>query len=214
MMKPFYWFARTLTKACVRLMYGHKIYGLEHFFPGRGILAPNHASFLDPPLVGVSWPEEVSFLARKTLFSSPLFSILIRQLNSYPIDGKNLNLQALKQICLLLQENKKIVVFPEGIRSEQGLLGPIKSGIGMIALRSQSPIIPVYIHGTYDVWNRFRSLPRFSGKTACVFGTPIDWKKYSELDKKAAQEALAMDVKLAIEKLKIWFDKGAVGIPP
>lgn len=203
-----------MTKAAVHLMYGHKIYGLEHFVPGRGILAPNHASYLDPPIVGISWPEEVSFLARKTLFSFPLFSSLIRQLNSYPIDGKNLNLQALKQICSLLQQNKKVVVFPEGVRTQQGSIGQVKSGIGMIALRSESPIIPVYIHGTFDIWNRSRRFPKLLGKTACVFGKPIDWKKYSDLEKKAAQEALAMDVKNSIESLKLWFDNGATGSPP
>lgn len=213
-MKPLYGGIRALCKAYFYLFFSHKVYGLEHFVKGRAILAPNHTSFFDPPIVGISWPEEIAFLARSSLFSSKIFGAFISSLNAYPVGDTTQDLASLKLICRLLAEDKKVVIFPEGIRSYDGNLHPIKPGIGMLAMRSQSPIIPVYIHGGYDVWNRYRRFPKFFGKTACVFGTPIDWRDYSVLEKKSAQEAIATKVKESITGLKSWYEKGAVDSPP
>lgn len=213
-MNFFYWFTKSSFKVFFKVFYNHKIYGLEHFIKGRGIIAPNHTSFFDPPMIAASWPEDASFLARKTLFSSPFFGPMIRRLNSYPVNGTTQDLGSIKLVCQLLSENKKVVIFPEGIRSKDGNLGQIKSGIGMLAIRCQSPIIPVYISGCYDIWNRYQRFPKLSGKTACVFGTPIDWQKFSHLEKKEAQEKIAESISKAIEKLKTWYENGAKGSPP
>ena len=67
-----------------RILYRHKIYGTHNFYPGAAILAGNHVSFLDPPLLSISTPQEVHFLARQTLFNKPLFGTLIRNLNAHP----------------------------------------------------------------------------------------------------------------------------------
>jgi 1-acyl-sn-glycerol-3-phosphate acyltransferase len=213
-MKPFYWFTRALIKVFVFAAYGHKVYGKEHIVQGKGILAPNHTSFLDPPLIAASWPEEVSFLARKSLFSYRLFGTLITILNAYPVNGTAQDLNSFRLIYGMLEQNKKVVIFPEGIRSSDGALTPIKSGIGMLALRSKSPIFPIYIHGCYQIWNRQRRFPKLWGKTACVIGSPIYWHSFSHLEKKEAQEAIASNVKESLEKLKTWYDNGAIGCPP
>lgn len=213
-MKPFYWTIRNFTKMFIKLFYRHQVYGSEHVPPGRAIIAPNHASFIDPPLVAASWPEEIHFLARKSLFSSFLVGPAIKRLNAYPVTGTAQDLGSIKLICTLLNENKKVVIFPEGNRTLDGSLGPIKSGIGMLSLRCHAPIIPVYIHGSFNVWNRFRKFPKINGKTACVIGSPINSDLFSHMDKKQAQEAIADKVKNALEALKSWYDKGAMGTPP
>lgn len=213
-MNFFYWLTTNSFKVFFKVFYGHKVYGLEHFYKGRGIIAPNHTSFFDPPMVAASWPEDISFLARKSLFSSPIFGPMIRRLNSYPVNGTTQDLGSIKLVCKLLSENKKVVIFPEGIRSKDGSLGPIKSGIGMLAIRCESPIIPVYISGCYQIWNRNQRIPKLTGKTVCIFGSPIDWQTFSHLGKKEAQEEIAINVKDAIQKLKTWYENGAQGIPP
>lgn len=213
-MKIIYRSARSLAKLVFLTAYGLKVYGLEHFFKGGAIIAPNHTSYYDPPLVGVSWPEEIFFLARKSLFQKPLLGTLIRQLNSYPVTGTAQDLASIKQICQLLLENKKVVIFPEGIRSYTGELSPIKSGIGMLAIRCRCPIIPVYINGCYAVWNRTHRFPRLWGNVACVFGSPISSDRFHELDKKTAQEAIANEVRRSIEALQTWYQNGAKGVPP
>ena len=213
-MNLFYWLTTRSFKVFFKVFYGHKVYGLDHFFEGRGIIAPNHTSFFDPPMVAASWPEDASFLARKSLFSKPIIGGMIKRLNSYPVNGTTQDLGSIKLVCKLLGENKKVVIFPEGIRSKDGTLGPIKSGLGMLAIRCESPIIPVYITGCFDVWNRHSRAPKLTGKTACVFGSAIDWKDFSHLEKKDAQEQIGIKVKEAIENLKTWYENGAQGSPP
>lgn len=213
-MKFFYRSVKSFFNLFFKLFYHHKVYGLEHFIQGKGILASNHTSFFDPPIIAASWPEEISFLARNTLFSHPIFGHMISKLNAYPVTGTTQDLSSIKLVCHLLSENKKMAIFPEGIRSSNGELGPIKSGIGMLALRCQAPIIPVYISGAYTIWNRFQKYPKFSGKMACIFGSAIDWQTFNHFGKKEAQEALSLSVGQAIEQLKIWYETGAVGSPP
>lgn len=213
-MKTFYWLSRSLTKLIFQLAYGHKAYGVNHIPPGRAIIAPNHASFLDPPLIAASWPEEISFLARKSLFSSTILNFIITRLNAYPVTGTAQDLGSIKLICQLLNEDKKVVIFPEGIRTFDGTFGDIKSGIVMLAQRCHAPIIPVYIHGSYDVWDRSRKFPKITGKTACVIGSPIYCEEYKQLDKKRAQEAIATKVKESLLSLQSWYENGANGAPP
>jgi 1-acyl-sn-glycerol-3-phosphate acyltransferase len=197
-----------------KIFYRSRIYGLEHFYPRGAILAANHTSYLDPPIVSVSWPEVVHFLARKTLFRSKLFGGFIRKLNTHPVTGESGDIQVMKLLVSLLEEGKKVVLFPEGTRSENGELQPIKPGIGLLVARSKSAIIPVYIHGAYEVWGRKRKLPRLFGKVRCVYGSPITWDSVAGLDKKEAQLALAQKLEDAWKGLKLWLEQGAIGIPP
>lgn len=205
-MKAFYFFARSILKGIVTLLYHHKAYGVENLVKGGAIIAPNHASYLDPPLIGVSSPEEIYFLARQGLFEMPILRTLIRLLNTYPVSGTAQDLGSLKLVFSLLKEEKKIVIFPEGRRSENGKMSDIKSGIGMLAQRSQCPIIPTYIHGTFNIWKRHQVFPKLWGKTACVFGSPIYPQTFDHLEKKEAQYAIANSVKESIESLRIWYE--------
>jgi 1-acyl-sn-glycerol-3-phosphate acyltransferase len=213
-MRLFYRFSRGIFYTFFRLCYRHKVYGTEHLIGGRAIIAPNHASYFDPPLVAVSSTEEVSFLARKSLFSFPLFGTLIRSLNAHPVSGSAEDLGSIKLICRLLNEDKKVVIFPEGIRTPDGTLSEIKPGIGMLAIRCHAPVIPVYLSGTYDAWNKREQFPKIQGKTSCVFGSAIDWQPYAAMDKKQGQEAMAKAVGQAIGQLKRWLESGAQGTPP
>jgi 1-acyl-sn-glycerol-3-phosphate acyltransferase len=215
LMKALYWTVLWLTKWYFKIFFRHRVYGLEHsFYQGGAILAANHSSFFDPPIVAISWPQEVHFLARETLFSHFLFGSLIRALNAHPVSGNASDVSTFKMICELLKKDKKVVLFPEGTRSLDGTLSTIKPGIGLLISRTNSAIIPAYIHGSYTAWNRRSRLPRLWGKTACVFGTPLLWKEFAHLDKKEAHQALATRLTQAILDLKNWYDSGAKGTPP
>lgn len=213
-MKIFYRITVSLMYVFFKIFYKHKIYGALHFFPGKAIIAPNHASFFDPPIIGASAPEEVSFLAKGSLFEHPFFSFLITNLNAFPVTGTAQELHAFKVICKLLDENKKVVIFPEGNRTFDGNMGTIKQGVAMLALRNHAPIIPTYIAGTFEAWNRDNSYPKFFGHTACVFGSAIDPKDFAHLSKKEAQEALTEKLTQSLTQLREWYEQGAQGIPP
>lgn len=209
----FYRFILFLAWSFLRLFYRHKIYGVEHFIRGPAIIAPNHASYLDPPIAAISWPEEVHFLAREGLFKPFLFGSLIRTLNSHPVSGQVNDISVFKTIIELLKEGKQLILFPEGERTD-GQLKEIKPGIGMLAMRAQAAIVPTYIHGTYQIWGRKRKFPKLYGRTACVFGTPIHSGAFAHMDKKEAQEKIAVELTKSLLALKTWYENGAKGTPP
>jgi 1-acyl-sn-glycerol-3-phosphate acyltransferase len=200
--------------AFFKIFYRHKVYGLEHYYKDAAIIAGNHASFYDPPILAISWPDEVHFLAREGLFKNPLFGGLIRKLNAHPVSGDASDIGVFKLVCSLLADGKKIILFPEGKRSDTDALDTLKPGIAMLVSRSKSAVVPAYIHGTFSIWSRFKKLPKIFGRTACVFGTPILWKQFEHLDKKDAQKALTVKLAESINALRDWYEKGAKGIPP
>ncbi len=208
-----YRFILFLAWGAFRLFYRHKVYGIEHFIRGSAIIAPNHTSYLDPEIASISWPEEVHFLARESLFKPFLFGPFIRALNAHPVSGDATDIGVFKTIIEILKEGKQLILFPEGERTD-GELQEIKPGIGMLAIRSKAAIIPTYIHGAYEIWGRHRKFPKLFGHTACVFGTPIHWEAFINLDKKEAQAKIAEEVTKSILALKAWYEAGAKGIPP
>ncbi len=213
-MKPFYAFCRAITKFLFILLYRHKTYGMEHIPKGRAIIAPNHVSFYDPPLIGISCPEEIHFLAKDMLFEKTWLGPIIRRLNAFPVSGNVSDLKTIKSLVYLLQEGEKITIFPEGFRTFDGKLAPIKPGIALIAMRAKAPIVPAYIHGAFEVWPRKSRFPKLWGRTFVVFGSPIDPEDYRDLDKKQAQQAITDEIKKGIEKLMDWHAAGAIGSPP
>jgi 1-acyl-sn-glycerol-3-phosphate acyltransferase len=196
----------TMARGFFRLCYRHKTYGIEKLPPGGAVIAPNHVSFLDPPAIAVSSPDQIHFLARESLFHVPLFKQLISSLNAFPVKRNLLDIGTLKKLCQLIRDGHKVLIFPEGARSKDGELQPIKHGVSLIVRHSDSCVIPAYIHGTFAVWNSERRFPKFWGKTACVFGDPIFWQEFAHLDKKSAESAMTLRLEGAILQLKNWYD--------
>jgi len=139
---------------------------------------------------------------------------LIRNLNTHPVSGEAGDIGVMKTILSLLEQGKKVVLFPEGTRSKNGELQPFKHGISMLVARSKTAIIPVYVDGAYRAWNRSQKFPRLFVKVTCIFGTPITWESFSHLDKKEAQKQIAEKLHADILGLKKWFEEGAHGVPP
>jgi 1-acyl-sn-glycerol-3-phosphate acyltransferase len=210
------WIAIFLVKHFVRFFYHHKIFGIEHIDKGGGILAANHASFLDPPILGISCPDVIHFLARESLFKFPPFRWLIRQLNTHPVTKGKENVATFKKACEMLESNKKIVVFPEGTRSKDGEIKKGQAGVGMLVVRTKCKVIPAYIHGTYSIWNSQQKYPKLKGRTACVFGSALDFTEIlnSEKSKKEIQQIIVDTIMEAIQSLQKWYLEGAKGSPP
>ncbi len=190
------------------ILYRHKIYGKSHIPKGAVILAGNHVSFYDPPLLSISTPYEVHFLARKTLFDVPLFGRLIRRLNAHPVSGKSQDVAVFKTIVRLMKEGKKVIIFPEGTRSIHGGLQPMKPGISLLISRTDAAVVPAYLHGTFNIWPSKRKLPKLWGKTACVFGKPLYFSR------ETPQEEISLAIEKSILDLKDWYERGAKGAIP
>jgi 1-acyl-sn-glycerol-3-phosphate acyltransferase len=207
-----YYLCKFLSFVFIKFFYGHRVYGQEHIPPGGAVVAANHTSFIDPPLVGSSCRGSLHYLARGSLFNAPVIGWLIRQLHTHPVEKGAGNLQTIKLTLDLLQQGHKVLLFPEGSRSVDGTLQPGNLGIGLIVQRARCPVIPVYIHGTFAIWNKERKFPKLRGHTACIFGSPIPYEEHEQ--KKVGQEKIVSKIMERIAGLRDWYQAGAVGTPP
>lgn len=161
--------ARTLAETFASL----ESDGWDRLPEGPCLIAANHQSFLDPPLVGASLPFEIAFVARKSLFSNPVFGGIIRACRAIPLDRDEADLAAVRRALATLAEGRKLLIFPEGTRSHDGNLLPAKAGAGLLALKSGCPVVPVRIRGARDVLPRGGVIPAGGARIRIRFGQAI-----------------------------------------
>ncbi len=171
-MRTIYWLGWLLFGSAFRTVFGLRVIGGANLVTeGPVLVASNHQSYLDPPLVGNLYKTEMVFLARKSLFRG-FFKWLYNQWNAIPVDQDNPDMRSLKSIIRKLREGNRVLVFPEGARSFDGSLGTAAPGIGLIAAKSGAVIQPVRIHGAFEALPRGSARIRFSRITVTV-GPPI-----------------------------------------
>lgn len=158
-MNPSYWLGYSFFKLCARAFFNYRVIGAEKLYlPGGALVVSNHASFLDPPFVGVAFDEDIHYFAKKTLFNNPVMGAIIRSWNAFPVDQDKPDMGSLRTVIRLLKSGSKVLIFPEGSRCLDGQFLPGLPGAGLIVAKSGVPVIPVRIFGTYE------ALPR-GGKT-------------------------------------------------
>ena len=169
-----YWIVQLLSKLFFGIGFRLKAYGLEHIPKDGGfLLAANHASFFDPPAIGCPLPRQICYFARKTLFKGP-FAWLLPRLKTIPVDRDgDSDVSALKRVFKELKNGEGLILFPEGTRTEDGQLQDAQKGVGMIACRSQVPVVPVRIYGSFDALNRFAKKPAWGKQITVVYDKPL-----------------------------------------
>lgn len=143
---------------------------------GPVILASNHASFLDPPLVGAAVRRHVNFLARDTLFPIPLLGRCLRAWEVVPVDRDGGGAAGLKGILDRLRKGGAILLFPEGTRSPDGRLQAARSGIGLVAAKSTASVVPVRVFGSHEAMGRGVSWPR-PRRVVVKFGPAMQFER-------------------------------------
>lgn len=165
-------------RALFRLYFRWHIADADRVPPtGPVILAANHVSFLDPPMVGTAVTRTINYLARESLFRFPVFGAYLRALNTVPVDRDGQGAKGLKMILDRLNRGGGIILFPEGTRSRDGQLQRARSGIGLTVIKSDAPVVPIRLFGTFEAWNRRQLFPR-PRKIAICFGEPVDFAEY------------------------------------
>jgi len=200
--KLFYAFIKFLAKTLFKLFYGLKVRGIENVPVGSAFIAPNHVSFFDPPVIAVSCPYEINFLARASLFRNKLFGWFIRKLNAHPIGVSASDRKTFKVTFDLLKDSQKVLIFPEGERSRSEDIAEIKSGLGFLAWKSNTPIVPAFIEGTFRAWPRFKKFPRLFKRITCTFGKPICIQDFNHLDRDQAIKEITKKTQEALIELK------------
>lgn len=213
-MNPSYFIGWTCFRALYRFYFRWRVFNPERVpLVGPVILACNHASFIDPPLVGAGLRRDINYLARENLFRFPGVGALLRSWNSVPVDRDGGGAAGLKAILNRLLEGGAIVLFPEGTRTRDGKLQPARSGIGLTVIKSAAPVVPVRVFGTYEAYGRHLHLPR-PRRIAVKYGEPMQFealraeaKTCSKARLKEIYQEAADQIMAAIAKLEPHEDK-------
>lgn len=155
-MDPLYGICHYALTVFYDICFRGEIAGLENApKDGPFIVASNHASHLDPPLVGCHIPRQMAFFARKTLWAGKLATWWLDGVGAIPVDRDGgSDVSAIKNVLRTLQAGKALTLFPEGTRSPDGTLQPAKSGVGMIACRTRAPVLPARIFNSHIAFGK------------------------------------------------------------
>jgi len=177
-----------LCRWIARIFFALSVEGQAHV-PESGpvILAPNHVSYLDPVVVGVSIRRRVHFMAKKELFRNPLVGWLLHGVQAYPVTRERVDPSTLKRTLSLLAAGQVVLMFPEGTRGDGRTLGPAKSGSAVVAARAGGAVVPVF-H-----WGAEQALPRGSRRVRRVpirvrFGPPLRFPAGGRPDREAVED--------------------------
>jgi cytidylate kinase len=185
---PLIRFICAVLRLVVRAIVRFRVEGDLDRVPRTGalILASNHASSADPVLIGAFLNQKLgrplNWLGKRELLDFPLTGWLARQGGIHPVDRDAADLEAFRSAMRVLDAGQILAVFPEGTRSRDGALQQVREGVGMLALRSGAPVLPVAVVDSDLMWPRGHLLPRFGKRVTVRYGTP-----FSVVDELAAQ---------------------------
>jgi cytidylate kinase len=209
---------RGIARAIVRI----RIEGDLASIPRTGplIVAANHASSADPVLIGAFLPKTLgrplNWLGKRELVEMPLVGWFMRQVPIHPVDRATADLEAFRVAMRILESGNILAVFPEGTRSEDGILQAAKDGAAVLALRSGAPVLPVAVGDSDLMWPKHTRLPR-PGRTVTVrYGRPFRVAEELPLatagmDRRAAKEAATTLIMTRIAELLPERQRGIYG---
>ena len=194
----FYDFSKFVLWLFFRAGFGLEVVGREHVpRSGAFLVASNHVSYLDPPLVGAACPRRLRFMAQADLFRHPLLGAFLRGVHAISLKREAGDLAALRAALASLRGGAGVAIFPEGGRQLSGTLGAPKRGVGLLADAAKVPVIPALVQGT------FQALPPGAArlhraKIRVAFGEPI---AYTETPVPGRHEQVAEAVAQAWRRL-------------
>ncbi|MBS4217293.1 1-acyl-sn-glycerol-3-phosphate acyltransferase [Bacillus sp. FJAT-49711] len=193
----FYTFARAVVNFVLKPIYRIQISGTEHFPKNGGVLiCANHIDNLDPPVVGITAPRPIYFMAKAELFKHPLGKKLMENIQAFPVKRGLSDREALRTGLKYLKEGKVVGLFPEGTRNKTGEVGKGFAGAGFFALRSDAYVVPCAIIGPYKPFKKLK----------VIYGRPID---FTEMRENKVSAEIATDVIMSEIRKLIETDRNA-----
>ena len=192
-----YSFVQSFFYVIFKILFRFEVIGLENI-PKTGalVIASNHASLLDPPLVGTASSRKVYFMAKSELFI-PVMGSIYKSLGAFHVKRGGSDRTAIKYALNLLKTNEVLGIFPEGTRSKNGQLGHAGSGTLGIAGKMKAPVIPTAIIGS-----NLKLQKSFWPKIKVVFGKPIYFPQDKIVDKQLLQEMTDLMMREIAEMLE------------
>ena len=178
----FYRVVRLTARILSVYIFDIRCHDREHtLVDGGAIILSTHQSHFDPVLIGVTFNEHLNYLARRTLFDNVVFAWVIRMLDAIELDRDRSGLAGLKETMKRPKRGEKVLIFPEGTRTNDGKIAPLKPGFLAVARRTKVPLIPVAITGAFEVLPRGSKLPvRYPFRVAV--GKAIEPEEFAGLD--------------------------------
>lgn len=200
--KTLFWrLAALVVPALMRLLFRLRVEGAAHI-PVRGpaIVAANHASYIDPPVIGVGvLPRTLAFMAKASLFRIPILRRIVRALYAFPVAKGQGDREAIKTALRVLAEGHLLAIFPQGTRVGGETL-ELTRGVALLAQHSGAPVVPAAIIGSDRVW-RGGALPLRFPRLIIRFGAAIHLE---EIDgpPREAQRVFTERLAAEIQKLR------------
>jgi len=193
---PVYFIGWSFFRIIFRIFGRVKVSGLKNIPAGSGcIIASNHISNFDPPLVGSSLNKRIYYMGKKELFENPVFAWVLRQMNVFPVNREGSDHGAIRTALKILSGKKILLMFPQGTRmADDGDLLNFKGGIGFFACRARVPVVPCLVQNTEALFPRRRM--------RVTFGEPVYPPAGEGKQNKEAARFLAEEVIAGIKKLK------------
>ena len=134
------------------------------------IVAPNHLSLLDPPMIAAILNKPVAFMAKKELFENPILRWWLNWLGAFAVDRENLSVSTIRTVLTIKKTKWVFGIFPQGTRQLPGVISNITKGFASLAKTTKCGILPIGIVGA----NEKKKLP-FSGKIVVKIGKLIPY---------------------------------------
>ena len=192
-----YRFSQIVFRLLFYTVFRTRVYGRENI-PKEGavILAANHASNIDPPLMASLIERPVSYMAKIELFENPIFGAAIRRCHAFPVKRGASDRGAIKAAVTVLKEGHMLGLFPEGTRSKTGELQKAEAGLALIASMTGAPIVPVAILNSHRIFANGGLLPQLR----IMYGAPISFQ--GDRKSKEALDAFSAEIMAHIERMR------------
>ena len=155
----------------MKLIYKLEVHGLENVPKDNGyIVAPNHLSTNDPPMIAGVLPRPVAYMAKKELFKNPFMRWWLNWLGSFAVDRENLSVSTIRTVLTIKKTDWVFGIFPQGTRQEPGEISNVTKGFATLAKKTKCGILPIGIVGT----NESKHIP-FTGKIIIRIGEMIPY---------------------------------------
>lgn len=151
----FYDLLANIAYVILNIIYRFKVVGKENIpMEGNLIVCSNHANNLDPILISIFFPRQIAWMGKKELFDNKILKIVLSKVGVFPVARNDVDISAVKKSLKILKEDRVLGIFPEGTRVKEVDLNNAKSGVSLLAIRSKSPVLPIYIESNYKLFSK------------------------------------------------------------
>ncbi len=181
----FYSFAKFVVRVYYNLLFKVEITGEENIPVDSGyIIAPNHLSMYDPPLIGGFFPRyDLYAMSKKEAFDVWILKPILPRINVFPVDREGNDIKAIKTSLKILKRGDGLLIFPEGTRNKKtdGSSLEAKPGVALFAIKAKVPVVPVTIDSTYKLFSKIKITYHKPVSFEAYEGQKLESDQYKEL---------------------------------